>query len=146
MNETTTITITRQVPVGPERAFEAWVDPAELAQWWWPQWPDTTYELDPREGGEYRIYSAAVGMGITGTFTTVAKPATLGMTWIWISDDTPAEVEGAPVVDQVEVTFTPNEQGTDVTVRHTSTEHVAEGGAEQGWNDCMDRLPGHFSA
>jgi hypothetical protein len=27
-----------------------------------------------------------------------------------------------------------------VTVAHTSTAHVPEGGAEQGWNDVMDRL------
>lgn len=144
MNETTTITITRQVPVDPARAFDAWVDVAELARWWWPQWPDTTYELDAREGGEYRIYSAAVGMGVTGTLTTLERPHALAMTWIWISDDTPAEVDGAAVVDTVDVRFAPNAEGTEVTVRHTSTEHIADGGAEQGWNDVMDRLPGHF--
>lgn len=144
MSETTTITIARQVPVGPDRAFEAWVDVAELAQWWWPQWPDTTYELDAREGGDYRIYSAAVGMGVTGTITTLDRPNTLAMTWVWISDDTAAEVAGAPVVDTVDVQFVPNAEGTEVVVRHTSTEHITDGGAEQGWNDVMDRLPGHF--
>jgi hypothetical protein len=30
--------------------------------------------------------------------------------------------------------------GTLVTVAHTSTAHVAGGGAEQGWNDVLDRL------
>lgn len=144
MNEPTTITITREVPVGPERAFQAWVDPVELARWWWPQWPDTTYQLDPREGGSYRIHSAAVGMGVTGTFTMVDRPARLAMTWIWLDDD--GDGDATEVVDQVEVTFTPHAQGTEVTVRHTSTEHIAGGGAEQGWNDCLDRLPGHLSA
>ncbi|WP_298750460.1 hypothetical protein [uncultured Serinicoccus sp.] len=32
--------------------------------------------------------------------------------------------------------------GTEVTVRHTSTEHA--GAYEQGWNDVLDRLPGHL--
>jgi hypothetical protein len=27
-----------------------------------------------------------------------------------------------------------------VTVAHTSAEHVPDGGAEQGWNDVLDRL------
>lgn len=146
MSETTTITIVREVSVAPERAFRAWVDPVELAQWWWPQWPDTTYDLDPREGGTYRIHSAAVGMGVTGTFTTLAPPSMLAMTWIWISDGSPAEIDGEPVVDDVEVTFSPRGQGTEVTVRHTSTAHIADGGAEQGWNDCLDRLPRYLSA
>lgn len=66
------------------------------------------------------------------------------MTWIWISDDEPAQVDGTPVVDTVDVTFTPSPHGTEVTVRHTSTEHIAGGGAEQGWNDVLDRLPTHL--
>lgn len=140
----TTITITRQVPVGPDRAFEAWVDPAELAQWWWPQWPDTTYEIEARTGGHYRIHSAAVGMGVTGELTAYDPPHGFVMTWSWISDGTPAEVDGDPVVDTVQVTFRPNSSGTEVTVRHTSTEHIAGGGAEQGWNDVLDRLPTHL--
>ncbi|GAB2619911.1 SRPBCC family protein [Pseudactinotalea suaedae] len=144
MTETTTITITRQVPVDPERAYAAWLDVAELAQWWWPQWPDTTYELDPREGGAYRIFSAAVGVGVEGRFTTVDRPRTLVMTWTWIDDDT--EADATAVVDTVDVRFTPNAEGTEVTVRHTSTEQLAGGGFEQGWNDVMDRLPGHLAA
>jgi uncharacterized protein YndB with AHSA1/START domain len=146
MSETSTITMTRQVPVGPERAFRAWVDPVELARWWWPQWPDTTYDLDPREGGTYRIHSAAVGVGVTGTFTTLTRPSLLGMTWIWFDDSTPGEGHDAPVIDEVEVTFAPNDQGTEVTVRHTSSAHTPEGGVEQGWNDCLDRLPDHLGA
>jgi len=146
MTETTTITISRQVPVGPERAFAAWLDVAELARWWWPQWPDTTYELDPREGGAYRISSAAVGMGIEGRFTTLDRPRTLAMTWTWIDDDALAEADATHVADTVEVQFTPNAAGTEVTVRHTSTEHVVGGGFEQGWNDVMDRLPGHLAS
>jgi uncharacterized protein YndB with AHSA1/START domain len=140
-----TITVVRHVPVDPERAFAAWVDPAELARWWWPQWPDTTYEVDAHDGGRYRIHSAAVGMGVEGEFTAVDRPYGFTMTWIWISDDEPAQAHDDPVIDTVEVTFAVEDTGTVVTVRHTSTEHIAGGGAEQGWNDVLDRLPTHFS-
>ncbi len=139
------ITVVRHVPVDLERAFAAWVDPAELARWWWPQWPDTTYEIDARDGGRYRIHSAAVGMGVEGEFTAVDRPHGFTMTWIWISDDEPARVSGETVVDTVEVAFAVVPTGTEVTVRHTSTEHIAGGGAEQGWNDVLDRLPRHFA-
>ena len=40
------------------------------------------------------------------------------------------------------VTFDPENGATVVTVAHTSTAHVPEGGAEQGWNDVLDRLLG----
>ncbi len=146
MTETTTITIIRQVPVGVERAFDAWVDPAELTQWWWPQWPDTTYDLDPRERGGYRIYSSAVGMGVIGTFTAVSCPGLLEMTWAWVNSDELTQVDSTSVIDTVEVRFTPTADGTEVTVRHTSTEHDTDGGVEQGWNDVMDRLPCRFTA
>lgn len=144
MSEATTITISRSVPVPPERAFAAWVDPEELAQWWWPQWPDTTYDLDVRAGGHYRMHSAAAGFGVTGELTVVEPPHRLAMTWIWTTGAEPTAADDA-VVDLVEVTFEPDGPGTRVNVRHTSTEHVAEGGAEQGWNDVMDRLPPHLS-
>lgn len=140
-----TITVVRQVPVGLDRAYTAWVDPAELAQWWWPQWPDTTYQVDAREGGRYRIHSAAVGMGVEGEFTAVDRPNGFAMTWIWITEDEPAHAGDRPVVDTVEVSFSPSGEGTEVTVRHTSTEHIAGGGAEQGWNDVLDRLPRHLT-
>lgn len=140
-----TITVVRQVPVGLDRAYTAWVDPVELAQWWWPQWPDTTYQVDVREGGRYRIHSAAVGMGVEGEFTAVDRPRGFTMTWVWISDGEPAQTAGQPVVDTVEVSFTPSGEGTEVSVRHTSTEHIAGGGAEQGWNDVLDRLPQHLT-
>ncbi|UFU01947.1 SRPBCC domain-containing protein [Ruania suaedae] len=135
----TTITVSRLVSADPEQAFAAWVEPAQMAQWWWPQWPDTEYELDARPGGEYRIVSAAAGVGVTGRFTVVDPPLRLAMTWLWISDD---EAPGEGATDTVEVSFVPTEGGTVVTVLHTSTTHVADGGAEQGWNDVLDRLPG----
>lgn len=146
MTEPTTITITRQVPAEADRAFAAWTDPVKLAQWWWPQMPDVTYEIDAREGGSYAIDAPGAGIGVTGTFTAVDPPRALSMTWIWMDDGTPAEVDGRPVIDTVDVTFTPTGEGTEVTVRHTSTEHAADGGAEQGWNDVMDRLPGHLAS
>lgn len=140
----TTITIARRVPVGADRAFRAWTDPEELAQWWWPQWPDTTYEIDAREGGEVRIYAPSVQLGVAGTFTDYDPPRRFLMTWVWVSDGTAPQSDAEAVIDTVEVTFDPVDDGTEVTVRHTSTEHEPDGGAEQGWNDVLDRLPDHL--
>jgi uncharacterized protein YndB with AHSA1/START domain len=130
-----TITVTRRVPAPPEAVFAAWVEPERLAGWWWPQLAATTYDLDVREGGHYRIHSPAIGVTATGVYTEVQPPRRLAFTWRWQEDGEPDAVE-----DQIVVVFEPVDGGTEVTVAHTSTEHVPEGGAEQGWNDVLDRL------
>lgn len=144
-----TITISRTVAAPPEQVFDAWVRPEQLARWWWPHWPDTSYSLDVTVGGKYRIHNAGNGIGVFGEFTVVDRPHTLAMTWIWADEEPPRTPAGDVVVDEVTVTFTPIDTGTgpgtEVTVRHTSTEHLAEGGAEQGWNDVLDRLPAFFA-
>lgn len=135
---TSTIRITRTVTATPQAAWRAWTDQREMALWWWPHLPDTTYDWTPVEGGAYRIENAHAGLGVHGVFTRVDPPRLLACTWVWFaSSDDP----GDATEDTVEVTFEPEgEQKTAVTVRHTSVAHVDGGGARQGWNDIMDRL------
>jgi uncharacterized protein YndB with AHSA1/START domain len=133
-----TITIRRTVTAAPERVFVAWTDVAQLAAWWWPQLAGTTYDVDARPGGHFRIQSSAIGATVTGVYTEVESPKRLAFTWRWEDDDEP----DATVEDTVVVTFEPVDTGTLVTVAHASTAHVAGGGAEQGWNDVLDRLAG----
>jgi uncharacterized protein YndB with AHSA1/START domain len=131
-----TITISRLVPAPPERVFGAWTDATQLAAWWWPQLAGTTYDVDARPGGRFRITSPAMGATVWGVYTEVDPPARLAFSWNWEDEGEPDAV----VEDTVVVTFEPGDGRTRVTVEHTSTAHVPDGGAEQGWNDVMDRL------
>jgi uncharacterized protein YndB with AHSA1/START domain len=131
-----TITISRTVAASPDRVFEAWTDVAQLAAWWWPQLAGTTYDVDARAGGRYRISSPAIGATVSGVYTEVNRPRRLVFTWSWADDGDPEGV----VEDTVVVTFEPEAEGTVVTVAHTSTAHLPAGGAEQGWNDVLDRM------
>jgi uncharacterized protein YndB with AHSA1/START domain len=133
---TSTITIARTVAATPERVFAAWTDAEQLAAWWWPQLGGTTYDVDARLGGRFRIHSSGIGATVTGVYTEVEPPRRLVFTWSWEDEGEPEAV----VEDTVVVTFEPDDGGTLVTVAHTSVAHVPEGGAEQGWNDVMDRL------
>jgi uncharacterized protein YndB with AHSA1/START domain len=135
MNDST-ITITRTVGASPERVFAAWTDVAQLAAWWWPQLAGTTYDVDARPGGSFRISSPAIGATVSGVYSEVDPPRRLVFSWNWEDDGEPEEV----VEDTVVVTFEPEAQSTVVTVAHTSVAHLPEGGAEQGWNDVLDRL------
>ena len=139
MNEST-ITISRRMAAPPERVFRAWTDVEQLAAWWWPQLAGTTYDVDARDGGRYRISSPAIGATVTGVFTVVDAPRRLAFSWNWEDDGEPDAV----VEDTVVVTFEPADEGTLVRVAHTSVAHEPDGGAEQGWNDVTDRLVGLF--
>jgi uncharacterized protein YndB with AHSA1/START domain len=131
-----TITIRRTVAASPDRVFAAWTDVEQLAAWWWPQLAGTTYDVDARPGGSFRISSPVIGATVSGVYTVVDRPRRLVFTWNWEDDGAPEAV----VEDTVVVTFESEAEGTVVTVAHTSTGHVPEGGAEQGWNDVLDRL------
>jgi uncharacterized protein YndB with AHSA1/START domain len=131
-----TITVSRTVAASPDRVFVAWTDVARLAAWWWPQLAGTTYDVDARAGGRFRISSRAIKATVWGVYTEVDPPRRLVFTWNWEDHGEPE----ATVEDTVVVDFMPVEGGTLVTVAHTSEAHVLEGGAEQGWNDVLDRL------
>lgn len=135
----TALSFTRTVAVDPDSAFTAWTDPAELARWWWPQWPDTEYALDVRVGGSYRMHSAAVGIGVRGEYLAVDRPDGFTMTWVWIEDDAAAGEPAQP--DTVQVSFTATDGSTTVTVVHTTDDAGAES-YRQGWDDVLARLPG----
>lgn len=133
-----TITIVRTVAASPERVYAAWAEPEQLAAWWWPQLAGTTYELDVQLGGTYRIHSPAADLTASGMYTEVDPPRRLAFTWNWVGPGESVDYDGE---DHVIVTFEPTDGGgTRVVVAHTSTVHVPDGGAEQGWNDVLDRL------
>ena len=130
-----TITISRTVAASPERVFAAWTDVDQLAAWWWPQLAGTTYDVDARPGGRYRISSPAIGTTVAGSYSEVEPPRRLVFTWVWMDD---GEQESGE--DTVVVTFEPDGPATVVRIDHTSEAHAPDGGAVQGWNDVMDRL------
>jgi uncharacterized protein YndB with AHSA1/START domain len=132
---TNTITVSRAVPGSPDQVFAAWVEVDRLAAWWWPQLAGTTYDVEARPGGRFRIQSPVIGATVSGTYTEVDPPRRLAFTWVWQDDGQPASGE-----DTVVVTFEPDDEATTVTVAHTSAEHTPEGDAERGWSDVMDRL------
>lgn len=142
-----TLKLTRTVDTAPEAAFSAWTDPEILAQWWWSDLPDTSYQLDPHVGGLYRIQSQAIGIGVRGEYLAIDPPHGFSISWIWLTDGQDATLDGVPVVDTVEVSFESREQGrqTAVTLEHTSVTELADSRIEQGWHDVLDRLPGRVN-
>ncbi|MDQ6658219.1 MAG: SRPBCC domain-containing protein [Actinomycetota bacterium] len=99
---------------GPERLWQAWTTEAGLADWWWNGWPTTTYTVDLRVGGSYRITAEPQGIGVHGEYLEIVPLQRLVFSWIWVYDG----VDG-DLTEHVEVQFVPVDGGTRVDLLHT---------------------------
>jgi uncharacterized protein YndB with AHSA1/START domain len=139
MNEVATIAPVRKtltVDCSPERAFQVFT--AEVASWW----PTKTHSIhhdkvtdvviEPREGGE--MYELAEG-GKREQWARVLAyepPRRLVLAW-QVNPETDAPTE-------IEVTFTPDGEGTRVELEHRNWEQAGESAPgmrdnyETGWD------------
>lgn len=133
-----TVRVEQSVPAPPAEVCVAWLKPDRLAQWWWPQFPDTTYDVDPREGGGFRFHSEQAGLGAHGSYLYLGPEDApeIWMTWNWEGG------AGSAPEELVRVRFQEQEGfGTTVILEH----RLADPGEDvdnptQGWTDVMERL------
>jgi len=130
----TELNLTRVLRAGRERVWRAWTDGAELAAWFWPASFATEAQVDARVGGSWRVASEAAGMAASGQFVDVEPHSRLVYTWRWDGDE-----------HETLVTLTladAPDGGTVLTLTHERFEsEQSAADHEQGWNDCLDRLP-----
>jgi uncharacterized protein YndB with AHSA1/START domain len=125
--------VSRVVRSDPMTAFDAWTHADRMAAWWWPQWPQTTYELDVQPGGAYEIRSPHDGVAVAGGYTVVDPGHVLGFTWLW---------EGETAADRVTVLFSPiDAASTEVTVVHVAPGRAYNPDYVQGRKDVLARFP-----
>jgi uncharacterized protein YndB with AHSA1/START domain len=145
MTEVATIAPVRKtmtVACSPERAFEVFT--AEVASWWPKAFSIhedkvTDIVLEPREGGE--MYELAEGGKREHWARVIAfePPKRLVLAWkVNPKTDEPTEIE---------VTFTPEAEGTRVELEHRKWEQAGEGAAEMrdnyesGWDAVLAPFP-----
>lgn len=117
----------------PAAAWRAWSTELGMAEWFWPQWPDTDYRFDPSRDKQWRIASESVGVGVSGDVTKVKEPQELDFTWRWEDGDSVGDPE------KVTVRLAPEGKGTRCKVTHECAEADADG-LRQGWDDCLERF------
>ena len=129
-------TLTRSIAAEPERVWAAFTDAGEYAAWIWPAEWNTTCEIDARAGGTFTVASEPRGMSVVGTYREVTPFTRLVLTWRW-HDDTDESL--------LRITFAPTATGTELTLVHENfASEESRAAHEQGWNDCLDRLPGYL--
>lgn len=134
-----TIVVERHVPAVPEQVFAAWTSPEALAKWWWPRLPGTTYRVQARTGGSFRIQSDAAGIGVEGEFVTFEPPSRMVMTWRFLRNGVHA------VEETVEVGLSSALAGTAVTLAHELDDLAGEGNnIRQDWMAALVRLSALF--
>lgn len=130
------LTMSRTFAADRERVWRAWTTAEGLATWWWSHLPGTTYAVDLRVGGDYRIDATAAGFGVAGTFVEVDAPGRLVMSWTWLDDGVPGPTE------QVEVVLVEVPGGTRVDLTHIgpwTTPQPADD-YRTGWTSTLDSL------
>ena len=141
--------IERTLKAAPERVFDAFIDPEQLTQWWWPRgFTCPAAEVDLRVGGTYRLamlwpdavptenqFSHYMG----GEYYEIERPQRLVMSGRAGNDE-----QGELFATLIEITLEPVDGGTALTMRQSYFEPLpppqALGGAEQGWNEQLDKL------
>lgn len=118
--------VTRHFDAPPEDLFDAWLDPALIAQWMFdPGYREQIAHeicLDAREGGAFTFKLSRDGSPITytGTFVKIARPVRLILTWRTVGK------KGDSLLD---VSFEARAGGTFVRLVHelgTVSSHLAK--------------------
>ena len=123
------------VAASADAVWELWTTVAGLEQWWWPQFDDTRYEVDAREGGWYRFHTSTGGFGVQGRYLQLDVGKRIVQSWDWLGGG--EELQGAEQL--VIVDF--SELGDGTLVRVTQTAPLDElDDLREGWQDTLTRL------
>lgn len=118
-----------------ERVWAALTEPEQLQAWFWPSGFGSTVTADARVGGRYRIAAASPEMAVSGEYLEVSPPHRLVLTWQW---------DGEQTRSTVRIDLLGGEHGSGLVLTHEGLPPDAVAEHEQGWSDCLDRLPGYL--
>ena len=143
-DEDRSITVTRVIEASPERVYEAFVDPTELAAWLPPEgFSGEVHEFDASEGGTFRMsFNADIeelepySHSFHGTYKELSPGERIVYTEEFESDN-----PGMAGETTTTVTFEKVPDGTEVTVRQTGIpESIPPENANEGWIDSLENL------
>ena len=136
------LTIKRRFKAAPEKVYAAWIDPAKMSRWLGP--PNVikvNVTADVAVGGRYAIQMIVPDdeHNVSGVYREVVPNRKLVFTWAWRS--TPERES------RVTVTFTPEGDGTLMTLHHEQFfDEAARDSHEKGWSVIVERLDALFAS
>jgi len=138
--------LTRIINAPRELVFQAWIDPAQLAQWWGPGcFTNPVCELDARPGGEILVHMTAPDgtvypMG--GKFHEITPPEKIVMTTTaFQGDKNNVQLENLNTILFTETSDGKTELKLHVVVQKATPEmEGALSGMEAGWSQSFEKL------
>ncbi len=119
-----------RIAARPETVFSFWTDPARIVEWM-----GRSATLEPRPGGAFRLDYNGSDIA-SGEVLEIDPPHRIVFSWGWeaAGDPTP------PGASSVEVTLTPDGDGTLLRLRHRGLLAAAVVGHVEGWDHFLPRL------
>jgi uncharacterized protein YndB with AHSA1/START domain len=130
------VRLTRVIGAPPERVYDAWLDPATLAEWMSPV-GRAVATVDANVGGRFRVVMVGEGREIehTGTFEVLEPGRRLQFTWS-------SPFTGGDSLVTVELRRLAG--GTELTLIHDRLPAGQAGPHQGGWSAMLDRLGSHL--
>ena len=125
-------TVERKVRIAasPETVFSFFTDPSKVTLW-----KGTSAFLDPRPGGIFRVDMKGSN-AVRGEYVEVVPHSRVVLTWGWEGDGSPIP----PGSSTVEISLTPDGDGTIVHLRHTGLPADQTGAFAEGWDHYLPRV------
>ncbi len=119
-----------RIDARPETIFPFFTDPEKMMRW-----KGVEADLDPRPGGVYRVN--ITGRDIArGEYQEVVPNSRVVFTWGWEGEDSAVP----PGASTVEVSLTPDGDGTIARLRHLGLPTDQQGPHAEGWEHYLPRL------
>ena len=141
------VSIVRTFDAPPEQVWEAWADPAQVAQWWGPDGFETPLDsvaIELRPGGRFDLLMVDTRTGNQFPVRQEILEASAPELLVMRHEAVPEHGLLEPIVTRIELHA--HEGGTRVDV--TGGPYPAHMGpnAEQGWREQFDKLARVLSA
>jgi uncharacterized protein YndB with AHSA1/START domain len=117
-----------RIAARPEVVYEFFTDPVKMIRW-----KGVDAMLDPRPGGTYRVNVTGKEVAL-GEYVELVPHSRIVLTWGW---------EGSPIAPgstRVEITLTPDGDGTLLRLRHSGLAGEAALQHAEGWDHFLPRL------
>ena len=135
------VSIVRTFEASPEQVFEAWVDPAQVAQWWGPDefhTPLDSVVIEPRPGGRYDLVMVETRTGeqshVRQEILELSAPELL----VLRHEPMPEHGLHEPMVTRVELHA--HDGGTRLEVTGGPYTQEMAPFVDQGWGEQLDKL------
>ena len=129
-NESEPIEVGVRIEAPPEAVFAFLTDESKLMRWL-----ADNVRADARPNGEFRI-EASGGEVVSGRYVEVVANEKVVFTWGWESMF-PNILPGSTTV---EISLTPDGDGTIVKLRHYNLPSDAAGQHQKVWKQCLEKL------